>query len=308
MKTADDTKTVRDYTEKSGYARKVIYYQQGFAMTGDIELVNFVVDDFSLLEGSMLYEGRYPKHENEIVMGGNLARMEGKNIGDTIKVTQAGKTAEYLIVGFIQVVNNNGYVSAMTIQGMKRIQPDYSPREIYVYLKDNTKTAEFIKYVEQEYSDVLVSVVNTQEYMDAQLSVFGVIFSAVAFVIVGVAALVIIMVLYLMLKTVILRRRRELGIQKAVGFTTFQLMNQFALNFVPVIGLGVAAGGLGGVFGFNAFFVATVQGMGIMNASMPAPIGMTIAVCAGLVLTAYIFAMLISWRIRKISAYALVTE
>jgi putative ABC transport system permease protein len=116
------------------------------------------------------------------------------------------------------------------------------------------------------------------------------------------------MMLYLMLKTVILRRRKELGIQKAVGFTTFRLMNQFALNFIPVVTLGVAAGGLTGAFGFNSLFMATVRGMGIMTASMPTPVGMTIIVCIGLVVIAYFFAMLISWRIRKISAYALVSE
>jgi putative ABC transport system permease protein len=107
---------------------------------------------------------------------------------------------------------------------------------------------------------------------------------------------------------VILRRRRELGIQKALGFTTLQLMNQFALYFIPVIAAGVVAGGLLGIFGFNAIFVALTRGMGIMTASMPAPVLLTIATCAGLVVLSYAFALLIASRIRRISAYALVSE
>jgi putative ABC transport system permease protein len=111
-----------------------------------------------------------------------------------------------------------------------------------------------------------------------------------------------------MLKTIILRRRRELGIQKALGFTTLQLMNQLALYFIPVIVVGIAAGGVIGALGFNSMFVALTKSMGIMTASMPAPLGLTVAVCSILVLLSYVFAMLIAMRIRRISAYALVTE
>jgi Predicted ABC-type transport system involved in lysophospholipase L1 biosynthesis, permease component len=308
IKDADDAENVLNYIEQSKYARKTLYFNQNFLVSGDINLSNFIVDDFGLLEGTMLYDGRYPKHDNEVVIGGNLAQIEGKIIGDKIELTKDDNAAEYLIVGFMQVANNNGLVSAMTVKGMRRIQSDYKPTGIYVYLEDNTKTADFIKYVEKEHSDVLSNSTNIQELMEAQLGVYGTIFSAVAFAILGVTILVIIIVLYLMLKTVILRRRRELGIQKALGFTTFQLMNQFVFNFIPIIMLGVVAGGLGGIFGFNALFVVVVRRMGIMTAAMPAPIDMTIVVCVGLVIIAYIFAMLISWRIRKISAYALVTE
>jgi len=304
----DDAQTVYDYLKKDSDVRKVLYYDGIIVIIGDMEIVNIVVDDCGLLEGAMLYEGRYPKHNNEIAVTGSLAQREGKSIGDTVKVTAAGKTDEYLIVGITQLMNNGGYSCVMTAAGMKRIQPDYRPSFIYVYLDDNTKTNDLIKNVEKQHGEALTNAVNIQELMETQLSSFGVIFSAVAAAIVAVTVLVIVMVLYLMLKTVILRRRRELGIQKALGFTTFQLMNQFALHFVPVITLGVVAGGLAGVFGFNSLFLITVRGMGIMTASLPAPIDMTIALCVGLVLIAYLFAMLIASRIRRISAYALVSE
>jgi putative ABC transport system permease protein len=219
------------------------------------------------------------------------------------------KDADYLTVGLIQTVNgNNGMACAMTIPGMQRIHPDYRPVEIYTYLKDNAKTAAFIDVVTAEFSANLESVVNLDELMDAQLAVYGDIFFMVAIALVAITALVIFLVLYLVLKTVILRRRRELGIQKALGFTTRQLMNQLALYFIPVIALGVAAGGLLGIFGFNAIFVSLTKSMGIMTASMPAPVPATIVMCAGLIIVAYAFAMMIAGRIRKISAYALVSE
>jgi putative ABC transport system permease protein len=301
-------KRVRDFIEESDETRKAFYYQDLTVMIDDIQTLNIAVEDFDQLEGSLLYEGRYPRHDNEICLGGLLATMEGLSVGSAVEATWGSRTAEYLVVGLIQTVNNSGMAVAMTIPGAHRIQPEYEPRELYVYLEDSTQTAAFIDTVSADFSEELESTVNLNELAKAQLSMYGDIFFAVAVVLVTVTALVIFLVLYLMLKTVILRRRRELGIQKALGFTTLQLMNQFALYFIPVIAAGVAAGGLLGIFGFNAIFVALTQGMGIMTASMPAPVLPTLAMCAGLIALSYAFALLITSRIRRISAYALVSE
>jgi len=115
-------------------------------------------------------------------------------------------------------------------------------------------------------------------------------------------------VLYLVIKTTIIRRRRELGIQKAIGFTTFQLMNQIAMGLSPSIIIGTVLGSAGGYLGFNAIFVALVRGMGIARADLPIPLAWVAVMCAALVVLAYTISLLTAWRIRKISAYTLVTE
>jgi putative ABC transport system permease protein len=112
----------------------------------------------------------------------------------------------------------------------------------------------------------------------------------------------------MVIKTSILRRKRELGIQKAVGFTTFQLMNQIALNMTPVILLGVVIGAVGGYFGFNPILVVLIRSMGIVQMKLPVPLDWTILVCIALTALAYVVSMLVAWRIRKISAYSLVNE
>ena len=304
----DDMDDIRQFIEESGEARKEFPYQDVNVMINDLRVPSIVAEDFSLFEGILLYEGRYPKHDNEICVSGYLVEREGIRINDTIKVSLGDKTAEYLVVGFIQTMNNGGLNCAMTIPGYRHIQPDYLPRELYVYLTDNSRTEEFLELLSGEYAEKLSSTINVKEVMDAQLGIYGTIFFAVAVVFLVVTILVIILVLYLMLKTVILRQQRLLGIQKAMGFTTLQLMNQFSLYYIPIIALGVVAGGLLGIFGFNSLFIALTRSMGLMTASMPPSIDLTVLMCFGLVLLAYVFAMLISWRIRKISAYALITE
>ncbi|MCL2747384.1 MAG: ABC transporter permease [Oscillospiraceae bacterium] len=308
VRDAEDVPAIRAYFEQSREVRKVFYHRDHTVLIDDVSVLNIVVEDFGLLEGGLLYAGRYPKHGNEIVLSGSLSALSGKDIGDAVGVMQNGRTEEYLVVGKIQTVNNSGVACAMTIDGIKRAQPDYRPREMYVYMHDSAETAAFVEAVRGQWDAEMELVIDLQELMEAQLGVYGTIFQMVAAVIVVVTILVIVMVLYMMLKTVILRRRRDLGIQKALGFTTPQLMNQFALHFIPVIALGVVAGGIGGLFGFNPMFVGLTRGMGIMTASMPAPIGLTVVLCVALILVAYLFAMLIAWRIRKISAWTLVSE
>ena len=304
----DDMDDLKQSVTDTGKARKMFYYQDVVVMINDLQIISIVAEDYSLHEGATLYEGRYPKHNNEICVSGSLAEQEGIGIDETIKVTQNGRTAEYLVVGFIQSMNNGGLTSAMTIEGYKRVQPDYQPRNLCIYLTDNSKTDEFIKTINAANSGKLSSTINMKELTDATLGMYGDIFFAIAIVLVVVTILVIVLVLYLMLKTVILRQRQQLGIQKAMGFTTLQLMNQFALYYIPIIALGVAAGGLVGILGFNSLFVGLTRSMGIMTASLPPSVELTILMCAGLVLLAYVFAMLISWRIRKISAYSLISE
>jgi putative ABC transport system permease protein len=304
-----DARRLRDEFSADGAVRKTYYYQSFMMMAGGDIVDNLVVEDFAFLESeSILYEGRYPLHDNEIVIGGLLAAKLGKTRGDTIEVIQGGVRGEYLICGFIQLANNGGAVCGMTVEGVRRVQPDFEFRQIYVYLNDPATTAGFIDRVEADNPSSFDYTVDLQELAHAQLSVYGTIFAAVAAVILAVTVLVVALTLYLVLRTAILRRRREFGVQKALGFTTLQLMNQVSLSYLPAVTLGMMLGAAGGAFGFNSIFVALVRSMGIMTASLPAPLALTLIMCVALILLAYAISLLIALSIRRIDPYRLMTE
>ncbi|MCL2528728.1 MAG: ABC transporter permease [Coriobacteriia bacterium] len=307
-RTPEEAQVVYRVLEQDAKVRKVFYKEDVSVMIGDLSVVSILAEDYRQFEGEMLYEGQYPRHANEIAIGGSLARYYNLEIGDSVKAVRGSSSSEYLITGFIQLVNNGGITCALTIEGYRQLQSDYKPSSVFIYLVNSEETAALLADLEKTHGKSLESTLNIKELADAQLSMYGSIFFAVAVVLVAATALVIVLVLFLMMKTVILRQRRSLGIQKALGFTSFQLMNQLALYFFPVIVLGITLGGILGALSFNPIFVALTQNMGIMSASMPAPIGPTIATCVGLAVLAYVVAMLIALRIRKISAYALVTE
>ena len=306
---SDHIQLVRDYVENSGETRNVFYYHGSLSvMVHDIQAINIVAEDYNLLEGSLLYDGRYPKHANEIAISGLLSQLTGKNIGETVRVICSDKSADYLVVGLIQFGSSGGLTSAMTFPGVWRVQYDYQPRQIYVYMTDNSNISDFVQEISERFETVLHSSLNMKEAVDAQIGVYGDIFRIQAIAIVAVTVIVVTLVISLTLRTAIMRSRRELGIQKALGFTTFQLMNRFTLYYIPATVLGVCIGYWGGIVGFNPIFVLLTQDMGIMTASMPAPVGLTIVTCSSLVLLTYVFSMLIAWRIRKFGAYTLMNK
>lgn len=289
--------------------RKAYGYQNGVSLL--IEEINInatVVEDCSLLEGSLLIDGRYPKHSNEIALSAAVMKITERRIGDKVTVKSSGNEKEYFIAGTVQVMNNYGMTAVITDNALREIQPDFIFENLYVHLVDGTSASAFIDEIKSAEGNIFNTVTDFQDLLTAQFASMGDIFAAVAVGVLAVTVAVVILVLYMVIKATILRRRRELGIQKALGFTTLQLMNQIALNFTPIILFGVAVGAVSGYFGLNPLFVALTSSMGIVRAELISPFNWTIATCFALVTLAYFITMLVAWRLRKISAYALVSE
>lgn len=311
LKNSKDGEDFEKMILKRSEVRKIFRYEFNSSRTILIDgtgIVPAVVEDCSLLEGNMLLEGRYPKHKNEIALGTLVTKVTGKGVGDTVKVKSGNNEKEYLITGKVQYINNNGFNGIMTGDALRKIEPDFEFVGFNVYLNNDVDAHAFIKDVERTAGDKIESVINNQDSMNTMLGSMSGIFAMVAVGIVAATIFIVILTLYMVIKTTIIRRRRELGIQKALGFTTFQLMNQIVLNLTPVILFGVVIGSFLGYFGFSPLVAILLSNMGIVKVDLPTPIDWTIITGIGLSLLAYGVSMLIAWRIRKISAYGLISE
>lgn len=307
LKDSNDTDRFVDGLRESEDVRKVFGYQSVDMLVDDYDVLSIIIEDFSMLEGEMLYEGRYPTHSNEVAVSGNVTKITGKGIGDTISIKQGGEEKEFVISGLIQIVNNGGFAITMSNDALLTMQDDFQFIEFYIYLSDGIDANEFIKEIKKTEGDIFNSATASSDQIDAQFKPYGNIFAAVVAAILIITVIVVVLVLYLVIKTMILRRKHEFGIQKAVGFTTVQLMNQIALNYTPMICAGVLIGGISGYFALNPIFTAVMGSMGIMNTRMPSPTSWVIITCITLIVLAYAVSMLVAWRIRKISPYALIS-
>ena len=268
----------------------------------DVLSLTTVIENFSYLSSETLLEGRFPQHNNEIVMGATALRVMDKDIGDWVTVMSGSHEQEYLITG-----SRQGIDAMISVSGMIQLQPEFAFTQYEVTLVEGSDIAAFIEMILAE-EEALISVISIQDQIFVSMEATEGVFALITVIILVIAIAVVVLVLYMIIKTTIRRKRRELGIQKAIGFTTLQLMNQISLSVIPTTLIGAIIGGFGGYFGFNPLFVALMSGQGIVEANMFAPIGWIIITYLAFAILAYSISMFIAWQIRKISAYTLVND
>lgn len=266
-----------------------------------------VTEDFSRLENNTFYEGRYPKFANEIGISGSISKEIGKGIGDQITVTVQGKSETYLITGLSQSINFLGLLVSITTEGIEQLVPDYESSLFNIYL-EHGDTAGYIEQLQAQMGDRLQSVTDLGEVFNSQSSIYTTALFSVMLLILAITTIVVILILYLVIKTMILKRRRELGIFKAIGFTTLQLSHQIALSFVPVVVVGIVAGSFLGYVFSNPLLAFLLSSVGIFNVHFSLPLPGVILLGLGITVLAYIVSLLVSSRIKHISTYELITE
>ena len=152
------------------------------------------------------------------------------------------------------------------------------------------------------------TITNDRELVNAQLGTYAAIISAVMRLIAFVSLVILSLILYMTVRSIVAKRRRELGILKSNGFTTKQLARQLAISFMPVTGAGVISGCIIGAVSANPLLEQLFAFSGIYNASFAiSPIAVTLIGATALLVT-FAVANISAMRIRHISVYELLSE
>lgn len=145
-----DAREVKSLLAKQDGVRKSVLYDSS-SVTIEEELVNLVIcEDYSQLETASVFKGSFPQYENEAVITGVLADKLGKTVGDTLTLKRSGVEADYIICGLSQTLSNFGRRCMTTIQGFRRLEPDYHASTLNVYLEPGMDSAAFIQRIEKE--------------------------------------------------------------------------------------------------------------------------------------------------------------
>ncbi len=212
-------------------------------------------NDTSYITGGGLSDGRWPKHNNEVMLGSNAARTFGVEVGDTITIGYGGNEESYIVCGLNQTFNNMGMMGFLTIDGLRRLV-NIHVTTAEIKIKDNHTYAEFEREFKDTYPDVDVVSVDDSVANIANLVITSI--KAVAILVAVLTSLIIAFVESLIIRTQINREWRNLGVSKALGFTSGQLIWQTMLSNMPgiLIGiiLGVIFGGAAGAKGSALMF------------------------------------------------------
>ncbi|WFR55817.1 ABC transporter permease [Anaerocolumna sp. AGMB13025] len=288
---------------------KVQYLDEVKVNVEGMEVITYVMDNYDKKETKLVYEGRYPENKNEISLAGILAERLDKTIGDTVTVRFGEKEEPFKVVGLSNGSQMGGLNTSILAKDYERLNSSYKHQSLYIYLEKGTDAEKFVKMLESKFDkSMLLTAVNFDKGMAEGMASYQGIVAAMGIAMLVVTLFVVSLVLYFVISSSVIRKKKELGIQKAIGFTTYQLMNQLSISFTIPIIIGVVIGTLLGAFYTNPMMSISMKSAGIMKAGFLVDQYWVIAFGIGVIIFSYLLSLLITWRIRKISAYALVTE
>ncbi|MDO5649787.1 MAG: ABC transporter permease [Gallicola sp.] len=303
MLIAKDTKDTDFYLEEAakftGVKESVLFDNFKVDVLGTTGYMD-TTPDFSKIQNRGLYKGRSPKYNNEVAVCPILLEGTGKDIGDSITLTYEGKSADYIITGFVQSSNNMGKDLQMTLDGAKRFNPDFAIHKIYLYCDESADVAGILEDIQSKHPGAFQSATNVREVAENNVAVYLQIVAIMVTVIVLVTFGIIALVLYLVIKTIITKNGQNFGILKAVGFTGGELILQTAMSYQPVIFLGTVVGAVFGAIGMNPMIALLFNGLGVVRSDFYVFPWMALVVIVIISLFSFLISIAVSSRIRKI--------
>ena len=357
-----DVYETAEQIEKIPEVRKalVTYYYEYLAIKGsDKTGMCLVYDDFSQAENIRPCEGRFPEHENEIMVALRRARDENLSVGDSVVLTNNGLEKDYIVTGIVGSMMNGGTVLYLTSEGYRRIDPETRPGVVSVYLADGVSDGEFeeklfdvfggtakelgsagvtsgsleerltetarekIAILMSRYGvtsvdyavkigdemitgnsrDFVVSEIRSwRGNIKAQMEPLAKMTKTFTLLSAILITLIVAVIFAIIASSNVRRQRHTLGIMKAMGYTSKDLMKQMALKFMPVIILSMIVSSVLCVYVDRVFWSAI---FGTIARTDPAAIVLT---DLAMILFCYAVTYIAAGRIKKISVTELMTE
>ena len=255
-----------------------------------------------------ILEGREPIYDNEIVITKLVAESLELKIGDKVMVSSGDKEEEYIISGFHQSISDTGKTFAMGGKAVERLSDEKTEfYDRYYVIKDKTQLEEIRERVQEKYGEDLEIEVYTEDnnpilnmfggvvtMLKLIINVFSVIFAAVA-------------VRMVCVKT-FLQERTDIGIYKAIGFTSTKLRMQFAIRFFLVSLIGSGVGILLSVLASTKLLGVALRLMGITKLVLTFTADALIVPVLIISVSCMVFAFLASGKIKKVAVRELVVE
>lgn len=265
-----------------------------------------VISDTSVMNPKQMVEGRWPLYENEVAVGTSAANNLGVKVGDTIIVKNGENEASYLVTGLLQTFNNMGMMGYISKDGYERIGSMPGTVSYAVNLKKGYTFEDLEKefkdvYPDTELTDELAATGSLFPMLKASMGLTAVLVMLVTAFIVGLAEA-------LLIRTRITKEWRNLGVSKALGFTSNQLISQVMLSNIPAILLGIVLGLLAATFFGDKIVILMFSIFGFRKVSfIITPINY-ILVCVMIIGVALIVSWANGKRIKKLEPVKMITE
>lgn len=300
---------IKEQIKKYDNVKNIIYYDEMQTINYENNSYKtFVSETYKDLENDLCYEGKNPSEANEIAVGSKIKEKYNIKIGDYIEIKKDENIYKYKVVGFIQSVNYSGEVFELTLDGYKNIKADYEPKILYVYLDNEKLSNDFIKEVKEKFKDEILETINYAESMESASVMYVSLVSVICIVIIVITIMLIYLVLYILISSIILKRKQELGIYKSMGYKNNQLIAQLIGGFLPSVILSVILGIILNKMYIKNIYSIIFKTVGAYKISFEYPMIIFIIIGVSIIISTILIELLLSKKIKKISVYSLIKD
>ena len=264
-----------------------------------------IIDNYEDVNNQdVIFEGRFPKYDNEIAIAAKYADENNIHIGDEIIVTSNGKEGKYIVSGFTQITNNLGLDCIYTREGFMRLG-ELSDISYYINLVDGADVDAFNSDMKDKLGNNVNMAINVDETVTAGVSVYVQLMTIIVIGVLVLSGGVVAFVLYLLVRTRLNSKKQDYGIMKSFGFTTRQLIVQTAISFMPPIILSTTVGLAVGCVVINPLMSLFLSSIGIVKCAFTVPVGLVIMEGIGIILFTFLILCLMSRKIKKLAVCSL---
>lgn len=259
-----------------------------------------------LVQNEMMIRGRLPRYENEIVLTSSIAKILKVEVGDTIYVTGQQERKDYLVCGIDQKINNMGLKTMLHEKGANRLNGNSQTIMLYLYINEDTTYEEISKAILAEYPTL--SIMDSNKVVAGTMNGVTMAMIAICIAFVVITIFVVVMVEVLLIKSKVIREKKNIGINKAFGFTTRELILQTMMMNLPLIVSGAAFGAGFSVLFVKPLIIAALSFSGIEKCSFTISVPWIVLTVVGIILVAVMASFLAAIKIRKIEPVKMLVE
>lgn len=255
---------------------------------------------------SGIISGRAPLYDNELLITKAVADLLDLQIGDEVTVSSYTAENPYLVSGIYQGNHKSGQMFLMNFLGAKRSDIDTAHAYRYYLVEDKSVLPKIADEITQKYGRTLT--VEATPEGDSFMTYYKSIITLLKTIIYSFSLIFALVVVRMVCTQTFLQERTDIGIYKAVGFTSHRLRLQFAVRFFIVAILGSLLG-----IGLSIVFSSPLLGMlfsviGLPKVVVEYTVTSLLVPALAISVSFFLFAYLASGKIRRVLIRELVTE
>ena len=292
-------KIITDYTDiEERYGFESTY----MVLNGEMLYCNMADDE----EVFTVTKGRAPLYSNEVVVSQIYAEDMGYKIGDKVEVSYHGRKDDFVISGFITDIVNSGRFFGMTSDTASFFIDDFVVEYVGYKLSDPDKAEEIKEKIESEVTgEITINVYSGESSGEKMITTMAYSIKAVIYIISAIFALVAVSMIC---SKTFVREKIDIGIYKAMGFTSRNLRLQFAVRFLIVAFFGIIFGTALSLSLSEKILSYLLRGMGIVNFVIDYRFITVFLPIATVVLCYFLFAYIAAGKTKKVEVRSLITE